>query len=271
MVIKQYSILSKVGKDEIYVHNVGLGLNIPHAKELFCNDYVNGEYTVVNIQPVQGLNQYSVEFQMPCNGEISSATIFAKTPEEAREKFSQCFEAAFIGKVEEKKKGIIKKREITKMPEVALGRSCFSLGKMMWRINHDAADGRIEDGPHIGKQLEELSKKFDVYKGEVQKRIIAPKLKNCTVYNLNASFNSWQTAWCSFIYGMSDKKFESFDVYEKEYHSNGDRCLAYQKKKLPKKYADWKIWDLTDEGWNEYVTPKEREQVGPNTEVKFEA
>ena len=269
MIIKQYSMLYRAKETGKILRSYGLGFNIGHAKKVFYNKFQNfGAF--INVQPVNGLNQYQVKFNMPCHIGTSLATIFAKTEEEARVKFLEAFEAADIEKVEEKKKGIIKSRELAKMPEIVLARRCFSLGQMMWRINHDAADGRIEDGKHIDDSLKSLEESFDKHREEVQRRILAPKLKNCTVYNLNANFNSWNSAWCSYIYGMTNEEYDVFSALENEYATNGDVCRVFQIKKLPKKYADWKVWDLTDEEWSERITPEQRERAGANVEVKFE-
>jgi hypothetical protein len=94
---------------------------------------------------------------------------------------------------------------IEKESEVGCYLAMRSLGYMSWKLNHDAADGRIEDGKHIDASL----KQFADYQGIVAKRI--GTITGITVLSPNGkkvtpAYTQWYDRWTKYIESLPDEK-----------------------------------------------------------------
>lgn len=94
---------------------------------------------------------------------------------------------------------------IAKESEVGCFFAMQTLSYMSWKLNHDAGDGRIEDGKHIDDALKIMGEEMEIV-GERIAKITGIKV---TYYKkVTPEYRKWYDSWAKYIEKLPREELE---------------------------------------------------------------
>jgi len=100
--------------------------------------------------------------------------------------------------------------KLNEVSEVELYFVIDLLGWMRWRLNHDAADGRIEDGKHIDEELESLYHQQHEAVCQLTRFGINPFEKDGKTPS--KAYFDWYEPWNKYIKGMPEDEYKKLEA-----------------------------------------------------------
>jgi hypothetical protein len=92
---------------------------------------------------------------------------------------------------------------VAKESEVGCFLAMQSLSYMSWRLNHDAADGRIKDGPHIDEQLDMFGRYMEI----VSRRVAEiTGMKVLDGDKTTSEYHTWYCNWEKFMNSLPEEE-----------------------------------------------------------------
>ena len=120
------------------------------------------------------------------------------------------------------------------MPEIMLYYTINELGRFIWRMNHDMADGRIPiaDHPAIDESLLEAQQKIQIAV-DTTARFGVEQPRNAEGV-ANPGYWKWFRWWDAYAKGLSDEQFQKLNVALETYRHVTDMLKQWRPE------GDWK-------------------------------